>query len=370
MRRSRTVLLAVAIAVALAGCGNESTPAPAPPPAGPSTFKVMTQNLYLGADLDPAFAPSANLPQVVDQIWSNVQATDFNARAKVIADTIESADPDLVGLQEVTLWRTQTPGDHSLIPNATTVVYDFLAILQGELTARGLSYRVVATIQNGDVELPGTTGTDYRLTDHDVILAKPSLPVTSTSSGTYSHLATITLSLPGSAPISAPLPRGWVRADIRAGGRTIRYVNTHLEAFSEEIAAEQALELVSSIAKPSDQPTIVGGDMNLPPGSAGYDEFVTGATTTGTGLHDAWSALNPSDIGLTCCWNPDLRGGAFDKRIDLVFATDQVHPTAATKVDETERTPGGLSPSDHAGVVVTFAPEPVGSTAAALAVHR
>ena len=93
-------------------------------------------------------------------------------------------------------------------------------------------------------------------------------------------------------------------ADLRAGGRTIRLLNTHLEALSPEVAAQQASDLID-LARPSRQPTVVLGDMNLPPGSSGYGRFVA----PDTGLRDAWTALHGDDPGLTCCWSPDLRGG-------------------------------------------------------------
>jgi endonuclease/exonuclease/phosphatase family metal-dependent hydrolase len=343
MRRLGTVLFAIALA--LAACGNDE-PTPPPPPDGPTTFKVMTQNLYLGGELDPVIT-ATNLPQAVQQIWESVQATDFNERAKVIAAGIQAADLEVVGLQEVSLWRTETPGDHSLIPNATKVEYDFLDILMRELAARGLSYSVAATVQNGDIELAGTSGTDYRLTDRDAILAKTSLPVTSTASGTYLHLGTIVVQTP-IGPVPVPVPRGWVAIEF-AGGKTIRAVNTHLEAFSEEVAAQQAIDLIG-IASPGTQPTIVLGDMNLAPGSAGYGTFLAG-----TGLSDTWADLNGTDPGFTCCWNADLKSGAFTTRIDLVFATASPTSASAVKVNEgTERTPMGLAPSDHAGVVVGF----------------
>jgi hypothetical protein len=90
--------------------------------------------------------------------------------------------------------------------------------------------------------------------------------------------------------------------------------------------------------------------VNLTPASAGYQTFVA----PGTGLADAWSAQRDGDPGLTCCWAPDLRSGAFDKRIDVVFATGELRPTSADKLNETARTLGGIAPSDHAGVVVGF----------------
>jgi endonuclease/exonuclease/phosphatase family metal-dependent hydrolase len=350
-RRYGTILLATA--AALAACGSDEEPSPAPPTEGPTTFTVMTQNLYLGADLDLLTAPGASLSETVDRIWAGVEATDFDARVKLVADGIQAADADVVGLQEATLWRMQAPGDRLLVPNATSVAHDFLDTLERELVGRGLLYLVVNTIVNGDAELGGASGTDYRLTDRDAILAKASLPITSTSSGTFPHLDTIELPpFSDLAPrLQAAVPRGWVAIEFSSGGRTVRLVNTHLEAFSADVASQAGARRLG-VARPAEQPTIVLGDMNLPPGSEGYGRFVA----TETGLSDAWTVAAP-DPGLTCCWSPDLRGGAYDKRIDLVFSTDEVRPTRAALVNRDERTATGLAPSDHAGVVVVLTTE-------------
>ena len=42
-------------------------------------------------------------------VWSSVQATNFPARAKVIAAGIAAQNPDVIGLQEVSIWRTGAP---------------------------------------------------------------------------------------------------------------------------------------------------------------------------------------------------------------------------------------------------------------------
>ena len=93
---------------------------------------VMTRNLYLGADLDAADrAKSArtNSPQPNGQVLREVTANDFPARAKGLAQEILKKKPDLVGLQEVALWRTGPPSLEPLSPDgptATTVRYDYL----------------------------------------------------------------------------------------------------------------------------------------------------------------------------------------------------------------------------------------------------
>ena len=71
----------------------------------------MTRNLYLGADLTPAIAaPSLEaLAAANGQILREVTANDFPTRAKGLAKEIRSERPDLVGLQEVALWRTAPP---------------------------------------------------------------------------------------------------------------------------------------------------------------------------------------------------------------------------------------------------------------------
>lgn len=364
MRRARQAL-ALLLAAAVAACGDDSKDAAAPPPqAGPPTLTVMTQNLYLGADLELLLAPGVDLLAAVEQVWANMLASDFPARAKVLADAIQAADPDLVALQEVSLWRFQRPADLNPTPNATTVQVDFLDVLLRELDARGRSYRVAGTVTNADLELPGASGADYRMTDRDVLLAKPSLPVAATASGTYPHLATLTIPspFPGGPPVTLQIKRGWVSADVRAGGKTIRVFDTHLEAFSPEVATSQVADLLA-LAAPATRPTVIAGDMNLPPGAGGYAQFLA----SGTRLADAWAAVNGGDAGLTCCFSPDLRGGSLSTRIDLLFATPELRPTAAARQGEGARTPGGLSPSDHLGVVATFDASPAATTAAPLA---
>ena len=158
-------------------------------------IKVMTRNIYLGADIFPVIATAQEqaalppeqqnpiaIPMAVSEVFQTVQATNFPERAQALADEIERRRPHVIGLQEVSQWFTG-PAD-SLVGGtspATTVVYDYLEILMAALEERGLDYTVASVVDNADLELPMVTGADetgyqtfadVRLHDRDVILVK------------------------------------------------------------------------------------------------------------------------------------------------------------------------------------------------------
>ena len=112
---------------------------------------TMTRNLYLGADLTPAIvAPTPEaLSTANGQILREVVHNDFPTRAKGLAQEILTQKPDLVGLQEVALWRT-TP----LSAAATPVGYDYLPELLAELNKGGTRYDVVVVQEEFDLEAP------------------------------------------------------------------------------------------------------------------------------------------------------------------------------------------------------------------------
>ncbi len=82
-------------------------PAGAQAQANNVNVKVMTRNLYLGADLTPAIqaASSNDFVDANGQIVRDVDTNNFPTRAKGLAQEILQKKPDLVGLQEVSLWR-------------------------------------------------------------------------------------------------------------------------------------------------------------------------------------------------------------------------------------------------------------------------
>jgi len=221
----------------------------------PRPAKVMTLNLYLGADLTPAIA-AGSLPALAaagTQIWNTVQATDFPARAKVLAKEIADSDPDLIGLQEASHWFTGPPdGIPGLFPGATpatTSAINFVDILRAELAALNVPYNIVASQNEANIEGITASGFDIRLLQRDMILAKKSkvdageLACGNVIQGNYA--ANLSFTLLG-IPNAVTSTRGFVSADCTVNKRSFRFVNTHLEAFSSTFRFLQAQQLVTS----------------------------------------------------------------------------------------------------------------------------
>jgi endonuclease/exonuclease/phosphatase family metal-dependent hydrolase len=316
---------------------------------------VMTRNLFVGTDLTPIFT-APTLPQLVGATTTaflEVQATRFPERAEAIADEIAATRPDVVGLQEAMLIRTDAPADGPASP-AETVAYDYLETLLAALAARGLDYEAVTVVTNADNELPTALGFDVRATDRDAILVsrdrRPRLVVTGAQAGNFAARVTFPTIV---GPI--PFPRGWTAVDLKLRGQRFRVVNTHLEAFSSAVQVAQAAELLAGPAAAPGR-TLLVGDFNSRADGTGTPTY---GLLRGAGFADAWSDVHPGDPGLTCCWEIHLLSPLppFDERIDLVLARGAFTALRAEIVGEdpvADRTPSGLFHSDHAGVVAAL----------------
>lgn len=359
-------------------------------PAKPVT--VMTRNVYLGADINrpvtAALAAQAQGGSAVDILLALaagsettrdiVDKTDFGIRARLLADEIKRVSPDLVGLQEVALWRS---GDLELdlaavgVPNATEVDYDFLQLLLDELNSQRPLYSAAVVGLRADVESPSFTGNpftgtmagrqqDVRLTMHDVILVRNSGSLTVT--GAHDKVFAANLSL-GVGGVSFDFDRGYQWADVRAGSQSFRFVNTHLEAFSSDIALAQAGEmLATATATATDTSTVIACDCNSDPLNSSTKpgdtvqhkapyELITQTFT------DQWLRWAPAHTGWTAGLNErvDENPPTWTHRIDMIFG--RTATGAPLGVDRGEITgneladrdaASGLWPSDHAGVVL------------------
>lgn len=355
-------------------------------------IKVMSRNLYLGADIfpvveiatgplsdpaDPAYDPSA-FPLAVSGVLQTVLTTNFPERAEALADEIERRKPHAIGLQEVSIWRTQVPGDFLAngAVDASDVVVDFLDVLLAALDARGLNYTAAVTSTNADLELPMIVGVDgngapifgdLRLTDQDVILVKDNHNVS------YSNPLTGHFSNQVQIPVGAvtlEFTRGYTMADITVKGATYRFVNSHLEVGGSEpfksFQAWQMQELMGiTAATANGLPTIMLGDFNSSPDDQPFVSPYTGALTTppylqavGAGLIDLWLQKKRPKDGFTCCFDPLVSDpdAQLTQRIDHIFLNPNGREVKKLKTkrvgnsnaDMTDTS--GLFPSDHAGL--------------------
>jgi len=323
----------------------------------------MTQNLYLGSSLGPALeatTPEAFV-EAVARIYATVQYTNFPQRAEAIADEIQEKDPDLIGLQEVTKWTT---GGVNPPPG-----YDFLAILENDLKARGLHYTAAAIAHNANIGpaplvsetcpvVSGQFTCSVQLEDRDAILVNddtPGLTWNNPQSGRYATQQAIESPV---GPLS--FDRGWASIDARLKQQPFRFVDTHLE--TEESPLVQQAQAAEFLAGPGKGGTIVAtGDFN----SASDGSTTTSyAQLTAPGkFRDSWNEklLGP---GLSCCQEsntPPLAPGALNNpvstlrtRIDLILSRgaarsdgDDAHLIG----DSPFQASPPFWPSDHAGVV-------------------
>jgi hypothetical protein len=341
--------------------------------AGPKEprVKVMTRNLYLGADIFKiAEAAPANIPYVVAEVFNTMLYTNFWARAEAIADEIMYADVEVIGLQEVSTFYKQTPGDF-LAGNptpATTEVIDFYTVLNDALESRGLFYAAYVTT-NSDVELPMAdldAGppyylSDVRMVDHDVILVKSNYNSTQVQLpppyNTNNFVNNLSLEISGT-PVTFTRGFGIVNIDIK--GTIFRFVNTHLEVASsvgspfrlfQSAQMQELLGILDILAGYDSEtiPVIMVGDFNsssedMPgiydpdgagphPGYAYVPPYMLATNPIYGGHHlDTWlEQINP---------NKDIYGEGYTSGFEETI--DDPYDTLETRIDHVFLDPGDL----------------------------
>ncbi len=330
------------------------------PFAGDRVVTVMTRNVYNGVDDKlTAVATATSLGDLYAKVAAVYQAyftRNFPERAAALALEIEAKRPDLIGLQEAVLVRTDFPPDGPATP-ATTVALDYIQILLNALALRGLHYEVVVQSINFDAELPSALGFDVRHTDREVILARADLKtsdlkLSNAQGGNFVTNCTIP------SPIVGPITfrRGWVAVDVKIRGKSFRFISTHLDVaclpFTSAIQQAQAAEVLSGPAA-TGLPVVLVGDFNSPSDGTG----VTYNNLIAAGFADAALAGGVGSVP-TCCQDADLLNAAsiLNSRIDFVLFRGAFTVRGADVIGDTpaDRTPSGLWPSDHAGVAATL----------------
>ncbi|MEU5786774.1 endonuclease/exonuclease/phosphatase family protein [Micromonospora purpureochromogenes] len=317
----------------------------------------MTRNLYLGGDLTPSIgAPTPGAFLAANAaLFSHVGLVDFPARAKLLAREITENKPDLVGLQEVALWRTGTFADPA---PATEIRYDYLALLMGELSRSGHAYDAAVVQAEADLEAPAGAPhfLDVRLTMRDVILVRHGgrVKVTDSSSGTFANNLTFTLAATGGTVTST---RGWTAVDVVHGQRPFRFVNTHLEAFHPGVRVLQARELLAGPLATAPGDVILAGDLNTGPDLPVAENRLAYAALVAGGMRDTWEILHPDEPGYTAGLGDDLNqpADAVEHRIDMVLFRGEVVPVSSLIFGNERQTPDGRWASDHLGYQAVLA---------------
>ena len=347
---------------------------------------VMTRNLYLGSGLSGATGASSfqELVNEAGVILKNVDANNFPVRAKGLAQEIRSQSPDLVGLQEATLWRTGPCTANPLDRTASTVRYDYVKLLLKELNRgkkKSQKYRVVVAKDEFDFEVyvnedgneqtsaegcPFGAELNGRQTMRDVILARgKNVKTKNPSSGSFETVLQVK---PGGLAID--VTRGWTAVDAKIKGKKgspwFRFVNVHFEAFDNqtsnptnqgtevgngEVRLAQAKELIAGPAR-GDRVILVG-DLNSDSATP---------LKPGDELAHSWLIQNGFENRdtakpLSCCLNSDLLAvDAGGKLADFDHQVDHIMTGTPSKVKLRKSRVTGLKPqrgywnSDHAGV--------------------
>lgn len=253
------------------------------PPAqtnDPVPVTVMARNLYLGSDVGDALALLPDMAAAGQFMWDEVQATDFPARAPLLAAEAAESRPAVIGLQEATTWNCTTG-----LFGESVAVYDFTREFIAATEAAGVPY-VIAAADGKEAFNPGYSigpipqltmvdapevfqpifGTDsaacgFQISDALLVRADLADKVQAAGTTEYSDSYAI-------VPWLFEIDRGYAWADIDIDGAMIRFVATHLESLWDEnkqnLGPNQARQMVGDLER-TELPIVVIGDFNNDP---------------------------------------------------------------------------------------------------------
>ena len=389
----RRLLLALLVALSLIPV--------VPAQAADTQVKVMTRNLYLGADVGVAMDLIPDLSAAAQFMWDQVKKTDFNKRAPKLAAEVIAQKPDVVGLQEATIWfckknvfskRTEVFNFTKQFLDATKAQGTEYVLAQKDgKTALNTGYSIAAvpfvTMVNDPETFQPLFGQDkaacgFEIADALAIRADLADKVLTVGNTEYEQTYTI-------VPTIMTIYRGYTWADIQIGNTPVRFVTTHLESLWDDNkvpnAAIQAQQLIKDL-KETRMPVVVMGDFNSDPRdprmpanpNPGEQPVASDACPAGTSKCNAYLLMTEAgftDSGpdpllpenYTWGMNALLTGPdpvrlkvakqlgnnvGYTDRLDYVFVKNGVSVAAVGLVGATP--PNNLN-TDHAGIVATLA---------------
>ncbi len=363
LRRKFFIRVGCALSLACLLCFGFNSPAVAD--SDGFIVKTMTRNMDAGTDLNLVTAATTGPGFIlgVIQTAAEVDASNIPTRATRLAGEIAAEQPDLVALQEVTIWDiTDAAGNRH---------YDQLDLLLTALQKQGMSYRVAALLPLTYIPVdlnPFGVPLAVEFTDQNAILIRSDVPLghlDALGSETHVYEHRLPFQLPTGDTID--VLQGWMAVDVKVRGVRFKFANTHLLSpvplpelfdYTAGIQSEQAQELIGALEE-SGLPIILAGDFNSDASSPqhGPDQTASASDISAAGYLDAWRYVHPSDAGYT--WplflEDQLAGldpSLFAERIDLLFSLGP-KPLSIERTGLTSDQ-SGLYASDHAGVVATF----------------
>jgi len=376
LRSPRAALFTCLLSLAAGACTDFEEPSALTGPQFASVgagshadaVSVYTQNLWLGGSTGPLFSIDlGDLSQVIPAVnlfWAQVLASNVPERAVEFVNELEERQPEVVGLQEAVGYATGSLNLATGEFTPTALGPDLLVSVMTEIGTRGLPYSIAVMQDMTGIALPldlpdaSFVAPALAIQDRVVMLKRDDVVATGLASGIYD--ARIDL-----GPVD--FIRGWVRMTVEQDGVDHHYIATHLETqAARPINEAQGLELIE-LVDALDGVAVVMGDLNsdaaadpsAPSWTETYDNLI------GAGFSDVWyesAPRAPSDDGVTCCLEDDPAGIVPVERIDFILvrsdrlANDEGRHRGFFEAEvigdmESDRTPSGLWPSDHAGLI-------------------
>ena len=243
----------------------------------PYRITVMSRNLYLGADVGVALELIPNFPKAAQFMWDQVKKTNFTARAPKLAREAAQDRPEIIGVQEATIWYCKKE-----LFSDKVEVFNFLDQFIAATKSTGVGYSLV-TANGVEAFNPGYSiaaipyvtkvrdpetfnpifGQDTAscgFTIGDALLVRDDVKDRIIQVGNTEYDATYSI-----VPTIMTIYRGYTWADCKVQDSVVRLITTHLESIWDENkipnSALQAQQLVADL-KDAKMPVVIMGDFN------------------------------------------------------------------------------------------------------------
>jgi endonuclease/exonuclease/phosphatase family metal-dependent hydrolase len=268
LRGARTGLICAVFAAIIA---------PITAQAAQPTFTVMSRNIYLGADVGVALELIPDMPAAAQFMWDQVNKNDFSKRSIALAAEIKSYKPDVIGIQEATIWycKKNAWSKKTEVFNFTDQLLealggDYVIASKDGTSAFNPGYSInpipFLTMVKDPMRFQKLFGQDkaacgFQIGDALAIKKELAGQVIKVGNSEYENSYSI-------VPTLMTIYRGYTWADIKIEDVPVRFISTHLESIWDENkvpnAAKQATQLISDV-KETNMPLVVIGDFNSDP---------------------------------------------------------------------------------------------------------